>query len=469
MNSLPTCRSTLHTATACSVAVLLLTACGGGGGPTAPPLDPPAAIAGLVVESAASGSGNPATGTTVRVRSTGASAQTNAQGRFTLSSVPRGDQTLVFERSGVTAELGIGNIQPGERIDLIVSLAGSTAQLQSMERGAAGAAVTLEKSTNGEDADFPPGPAVPIGAPVEWSYLVTNTGASQLSRVGVTDDQGVAVSCPKDTLAPGASMTCTGSGFAIRGQYSNLGMVEATDASGSSVDANDPSHYNGIAASIDLEKSTQGEDADKAPGPTVPVGNPVEWTYTVLNDGGVDLFNIVVSDDQGVIVTCPTGTLRAGESADCAGSGFAVAGQYSNLGTVTAEDADGNLVRDEDPSHYFGGAAEPLSVRIQADHWNTNWPGSSGTVSAKIQGGDLTAIDTSSILLFETDPLLAISPSNQPAITGNHIRAQFGKAEAFGILVTPQTGETRTVTLSFMAGGALVELEAEIQIVGPAI
>ena len=40
---------------------------------------------------------------------------------------------------------------------------------------------------------------------VSWTYVVTNTGNEPLNNVDVVDDQGVPVSCPQDTLAPGAS------------------------------------------------------------------------------------------------------------------------------------------------------------------------------------------------------------------------------------------------------------------------
>ena len=41
--------------------------------------------------------------------------------------------------------------------------------------------------------------------------------------------------------------------------------------------------------SIDIEKSTNGEDADQAPGPSILVGNPVAWEYRVTNTGTINL------------------------------------------------------------------------------------------------------------------------------------------------------------------------------------
>ena len=71
------------------------------------------------------------------------------------------------------------------------------------------AAIDLEKATNGQDADTPPGPLVAVGSPVAWTYVVTNTGTETLDPVRVGDDQGVLVSCPQSVLAAGQSMTCT--------------------------------------------------------------------------------------------------------------------------------------------------------------------------------------------------------------------------------------------------------------------
>jgi hypothetical protein len=434
-------------------------------------VDPTASIEGQVVSTSAAD--GPARDVTVRVQGTDVATVTGSQGRFALPGVPMGDQTLAFERAGQTATLPVGGILAGERIALVVLLDGSSVQVQSLERGGTGgeeAEVSLEKATNGEDADRPPGPAIPIGDPVEWTYVVTNTGAAALSRIDVTDDQGVVVTCPRDTLAPGESMTCTGSGVAGEGQYANVGTASAFDPDGNGVDASDPSHYLGTGASIDLEKATNGEDADVAPGPTIPTGAPVAWDYTIVNDGAVELFDITVIDDQRVLVTCPGTSLRPGAGMTCTGDGIAAAGQYANLGTVTAQDANGFPVSDSDPSHYFGdGEDGELTAAAQPDHWNTNWPGSSGTVSVKIEGGDLASIDPSSILLFETDPLVAALPSSAPGITGNHIRARFSKADAFSVLDAPQTGETRIVTIQFVAAGVLVEIQDEIQIVGPPI
>ncbi|MCI0440522.1 MAG: hypothetical protein L0177_15525 [Chloroflexi bacterium] len=224
---------------------------------------------------------------------------------------------------------------------------------------AAAPAIDIEKATNGEDADSPTGPFIPVGGAVNWTYVVTNTGNVPLSNVAVTDDQGVVVTCPKDTLAVGESMTCTASGIAVAGQYANVGTTTGTDDSGTTVTDSDPSHYFGAAPAIDIEKDTNGHDADTPTGPFIPVGDPVFWTYEVTNTGNVPLNNVTVTDDQGVAVSCPKDTLAVGESMTCTASGVAVAGQYANLGTTTGTDDSGTTVTDSDPSHYFGSEPPP--------------------------------------------------------------------------------------------------------------
>jgi hypothetical protein len=226
--------------------------------------------------------------------------------------------------------------------------------------------ITIEKATNGEDADTPTGPSISVGDPVNWTYLVTNTSNVELTNVTVVDDQGVTVSCPETTLAAGATMTCTATGVAVAGQYANVGTVTGLDPLETELTASDPSHYFGIDASIDIEKATNGQDADTPTGPTIPVGDTVTWTYVVTNTGKVALTGVMVVDDQGVTVTCPRTTLAAGETMTCVATGIAVAGQYANNGTAAGFDPSQTIVTDVDPSHYYGKAILPVTG-IDAD------------------------------------------------------------------------------------------------------
>jgi uncharacterized repeat protein (TIGR01451 family) len=105
--------------------------------------------------------------------------------------------------------------------------------------------ITLEKLTNGEDADEFPGVEIGVGQPITWTYLVTNTGSVELADVTVTDDKGVEVSCPKTVLAPDEHMECTASGISQEGPYVNVGTTVGHPEQGEAVSDSDSSHYFG--------------------------------------------------------------------------------------------------------------------------------------------------------------------------------------------------------------------------------
>ena len=48
------------------------------------------------------------------------------------------------------------------------------------------------------------------GDTISYDYVVTNTGTTTISGIGVADNLVATVTCPDPTLAPGASETCTG-------------------------------------------------------------------------------------------------------------------------------------------------------------------------------------------------------------------------------------------------------------------
>lgn len=113
------------------------------------------------------------------------------------------------------------------------------------------------------------------------------------------------------------------------------------------------------ASLIALQKETNGEDADEAPGPIVDPGGNVVWTYQVSNNGATTLVNIQVTDDQLGPITCPDTSLMSGESMTCTVNGTAPVDldwpfYYSNLGSVVATvQGSTDQVSDSDASHYY--------------------------------------------------------------------------------------------------------------------
>jgi hypothetical protein len=264
------------------------------GSPTSPSGES-ATIAGMVTRQTQS------PGLTVAVLGTDLSAVVETSGRFQIDRVPPGDVQLKFRDAGTDAIARVSNVAPDQFIEIQVQVSGSSATIVNESRSSGkvslchregngdhhlidvsvnaepahrahgdakvgetvpgtqrqvfdancrpiGPKVQIEKSTNGEDADNPPGPGILVGSTVTWRYIVTNTGTIAMTGVAVVDDKGVVVNCGGvTTLAVGQVLTCTGTGVATLGQYSNVGKVTASSASGA-VDDSDPSHYMGVTS-----------------------------------------------------------------------------------------------------------------------------------------------------------------------------------------------------------------------------
>ena len=202
--------------------------------------------------------------------------------------------------------------------------------------------VTLQKLTNGADADDPDGldvPKISPGEPVTWTYVVTNTGtiAIPLTSIIVTDshasvnpqwapssDDGDGLLSPNEQWIYRASATaadlldptqiagssivpgCDDDRTSITGQratYENVGTVTIPGFS-----TTDPSHYcNPAEPGIDIEKLTNDRDADGANDvdtPEIAPGASVVWTYVVRNTGNVSfrLEQVQVSDSDPTVV-----------------------------------------------------------------------------------------------------------------------------------------------------------------------
>lgn len=436
---------------------------------------PRSALPGLAAKGSVSG-------VTVRIQGTGLSTATDAAGRFSLAGVPSGDQVVLFEAASDRATLGIPGIQAREQIELTVHLQGSSVVVESMQRsqdpGAPPAAteLSLEMQPDTWSADW-------VTSSGSVSALIRGEGFEGIDLDSIllmgTDPEAPPLG-PFRVDREGNHVRAFFSkpdAWAILddpqpGETHTLTLELTVDGEVVILTAQVRIEEEEDEAAVKIEKATNGEDADRAPGPSIPVGDPVEWTYVVTNTGDLPLEGVAVSDDQGVAVACPGLSLEPGESMTCTGSGTAEAGQYSNLGTVTALSSEGDSVSDQDRSHYFGeeeqGPGEvDLNLEIQPDSWNTNWPSSSGTVSAFIRGEGFEEIDLDSIVLIGSDPEAAPLAPTRVDRSGNHVRARFAKAAAFATLDEPAPGEHHTVTIELTVAGEPVSLEADVRIVGP--
>ena len=300
-------------AVAASLAFLTVAGCGGGSPtePTGAPGVAGATIAGIVNGAAA---GAPS-GLTVTVVGTNLSAPVENAGQFRLAGVPSGNVELLFKASAVNATARLSNVGQEEMIEIQVNLSGSTATIVNEVRSGK---VSLCHSTG------------------NGSYHLIEVSVSAEPAHRAHGDAKIGEPVPGDA-------------------------TKVFD-----------SECRPVGASVRIKKSTNGEDADQAPGPTIAVGSPVTWQYVVTNTGTVGLTDVRVTDDRNVTVSCPGMTLPVGQSMTCSGSGVATAGQYRNVGTVRAQ-AGAVLVTSSDASHYLGQAPnEEQGPKVQLCHRTGN-------------------------------------------------------------------------------------------------
>ncbi len=132
---------------------------------------------------------------------------------------------------------------------------------------------------------------------------------------------------------------------------------------------------------ISIVKKVNGQDANTL-GEAVQVnaGETVNFTYIVQNTGNVKLTNIAVTDDKGVNVSCPKTELDAGTNMTCTGSATAIAGNYTNIGTVTSS----HDLTASDSANYVGIVPTIRICHASGSHTNpyiVNNPSASGDLN----------------------------------------------------------------------------------------
>lgn len=182
----------------------------------------------------------------------------------------------------------------------------------------------VEKYTNGRSADNATGNDVPSllpGAPITWTYLITNTGikAIPFADIAVTDSDPTVTpifdSSSDDgdlILAPGEVWRyyATGNALDLRLNHTDRSIVDGCQGvinpqtlrayentvtvRVEDVHRSDPSHYcnptvtRRLEASLLFKKLINGQDANNANGIDVPQvlpGNMMTWTYVITNTG----------------------------------------------------------------------------------------------------------------------------------------------------------------------------------------
>ncbi len=199
-------------------------------------------------------------------------------------------------------------------------------------------AITLDKR-----ASMPSGTSV--GATIDYTFVVTNSGNRGLNQVGVSDPKVGSVTCPVSTLAPGAATTCTKSYVVTQadinaGTVNNTAVASGTPLTGAAVTGTD-------SVSTPLTRTTSITMDKQAGAPTgTTVGSRINYVFVVTNTGNTTLSAVTVTDPKVGAVTCPVTTLTAGQSTSCTKAYTLTqtdidAGHVANLASVTGTPPSG--------------------------------------------------------------------------------------------------------------------------------
>jgi len=178
------------------------------------------------------------------------------------------------------------------------------------------------------------------GAPITYTFLVTNTGNVTLHSITVNDPKVASVTCPPASVAPGGTTTCTGT-YILTQDDVDLGVVVNGAVASALSPQGPPAMGSGAAVTaipaaphVTIVK-TAGPVRDNAVGATLP------YTFLVTNDGNVTLHGVAVNDPNVGTVSCPATVLAPRTSTTCTAT-YALtltdvdAGHVANSATVTA-------------------------------------------------------------------------------------------------------------------------------------
>lgn len=222
------------------------------------------------------------------------------------------------------------------------------------------------------------------------------------------------------------------------------------------------------AAAIAIVKTTNGEDVEAAPGPSLAIGDDVDYGFAVTNPGATDLAAVTVTDDQldATAIDCGDGTnvipsLAAGETTTCAATGIVVEGQHQNTASVTGTPADsrgaaivGAVAPTAQDSSWHVGVVDPSASIATSASASEAQPGASVTYTTTVEDTGVTTLDGAVVEAAVPDGL-EVTDAGGGVITDDVVRWEIGELAS---------GETATVTLTGIVRetqpGAVLELRA---------
>jgi hypothetical protein len=272
--------------------------------------------------------------------------------------------------------------------------------------------IVLEKSAN-------PSTFSEVGNTINYSYVITNTGNVPLYPPYSISDDKANVSCPAEpaNLAVGSSVTCSAVYTITQadlnaGSVTNTAVATAKDEAGADVVSNQDS------ATVTAEQNKSLTlDKDASPKNYANVGESIEYSYLLTNNGNVALTGpFSVSDDK-TSVSCPDepASLQPSESLTCSATYVITeddlaAGSVTNTAIAYAE--GGNVVSNTDSVTVEGPKANPdiqlvkEVAAVNGDPSVSNFEKSGDTISYKFTVTNTGNVELTDVTI--TDPKASV-------------------------------------------------------------
>jgi len=210
---------------------------------------------------------------------------------------------------------------------------------------------------------------------------------------------------------------------------------------------------------VDLDSiELLGDDPDAAA--VLPVSTRATGNHVLARFGKAEAFESLLDPEPGDVVEI---TILFSAEVD----GEVVDEERTAEVRIVGPGDDGEDDGEGEDDEEDGEGEVDLTLQVSPSNWNTNWPGSSGTVQIFLRGPGHDRVDLDSIELVGDDPDAAPLAPRSSRLAGNHVQARFGKAEAFATLDEPESGETHEITIRFTVDDEEQELTHEVRIVGP--
>ena len=251
---------------------------------------------------------------TIKVTNTGSAPLTNIV--VTDANTPNCNKTIASLAAGAndTYTCALTNVQ-ASFVNTAVATAGALTASDVANVIVIDPKIELTKWTNDFD-----GKQIRVGTLVTWQYILRNSGDVDLTDIKLSDNKIASnkISCPANTLAKGASMTCYSYGPAAAGAYANTATVTAdSPTDNDTVTASDTSSYTGvnpgaIGNTVWLDENGNGQqEAGEAGIPNLNVTLLGAGPNGTFGDGDDTTTNTVTDANGGYLFTnLPAGKFR---------------------------------------------------------------------------------------------------------------------------------------------------------------